>query len=69
MKSENFRDLSIDELKQKELDLYKAMINLRVQASVGQLENPLKLRSMRRQVARIKTILRENEISPKGVGE
>lgn len=53
------RDLSKEELQAKETDLRKEMFNLRVQQSLGQIENPMRLRIIRKEIARAKTVLRE----------
>ncbi len=63
MKASQVRDLSLEELQNKELDLHQELVNLRVQAVLGQIENPVRLRYMRRELARVKTILREGEFS------
>jgi large subunit ribosomal protein L29 len=51
------RDLSVDELRHKERDLDDQLFRLRIQKSMGQLEVPLKVRAVRRQLARVKTLL------------
>jgi large subunit ribosomal protein L29 len=51
------RDLSVDELRDKERDLDDQLFRLRIQKSMGQLEAPLKVREVRRQLARVKTLL------------
>ena len=61
MKIEEFRGLGADELKQREKDLDDQIFRLRIQKSMGQLEAPAKVREIRRDLARIKTILREKE--------
>jgi len=53
------RDLSSDELQAKAADLKKEMFNLRVQQAMGQIENPMRLRILRRDIAKTKTILKE----------
>lgn len=53
------RDLSNDELQAKVVDLKKEMFNLRFQQAMGQIENPLRLRLLRRDIARANTILKE----------
>ncbi len=65
MKASEVRELSIEELETKELDLHHELVNLRVRAVLGQMENPLRVRNMRRELARVKTILREHELSSK----
>jgi large subunit ribosomal protein L29 len=61
MKIGEFRDLAADELKQREKDLDDQVFRLRIQKSMGQLEAAGKLKSLRRDLARIKTVLREKE--------
>ena len=59
MKVTEFRDLDVDELRQREKDMDDQLFRLRIQKSMGQLEAPAKLRDLRRDLARIKTVLRE----------
>ena len=59
MKAADVRELGIDELHAREKDLDDQLFRLRIQKSMGQLETPLKVREVRRDLARIKTILRE----------
>ncbi|MGB9905995.1 MAG: 50S ribosomal protein L29 [Candidatus Saccharicenans sp.] len=59
MKIRELRELSVDELKQKELELKDQLFKLRFQKSLGQLDNPMKIRNLRRDLARIKTLLKE----------
>ena len=54
-----FRDLSADDLRTKERELDDQLFRLRIQKSMGQLEAPLKVRTVRRDLARIKTLLRQ----------
>ena len=61
MKIGEFRDLGTDELKQREKDLDDQLFRLRIQKSMGQLEAGHKMKSLRRDVARLKTALREKE--------
>ena len=56
------RDLSVEELRTKERDLDDQLFRLRIQKSMGQLEAPAKVRDVRKDLARIKTILREKEL-------
>ena len=53
------RDLSNEELQAKAADLKKEMFNLRFQQAMGQIENPMRLRLLRKEIARAKTILKE----------
>jgi large subunit ribosomal protein L29 len=61
MKIGEVRDLGADELKQREKDLDDQLFRLRIQKSMGQLDAALKLKSLRRDLARVKTVLREKE--------
>jgi large subunit ribosomal protein L29 len=59
MKAGEIRELTVDELHNKEKELDEQMFRLRIQKSMGQLEAPAKVREVRRDLARVKTILRE----------
>jgi large subunit ribosomal protein L29 len=59
MKAQELRELSIDELRQKEKDLKEEFFNLRFQRGTGQLENLMRLTHVKRDIARVKTVLRE----------
>jgi large subunit ribosomal protein L29 len=59
MKAEELRDLTADDLREREHDLEEQLFRMRLQKAMGQLEAPLKLRSMRRDLARVKTVLRQ----------
>ena len=61
MKVAEFRDLTPDELRQREKDMDDQLFRLRIQKSMGQLEAAHKLKSVRRDLARVKTVLREKE--------
>ena len=61
MKVAEVRDLGVAELHQREKDLDDQLFRLRIQKSMGQLEAAHKLRSLRRDLARVKTVLREKE--------
>ena len=56
------RDLSTAELEKKAVDLKEELFNLRFQMATGQLENPMKIKEIRKDIAKAKTILREREI-------
>ena len=62
MKIGEIRELGVDELRTKEKDLDDQLFRLRIQKSMGQLEAPGKARDLRRDLARINTILREKEL-------
>jgi large subunit ribosomal protein L29 len=55
----DLRDLSNDELLAKAVDLKKELFNLRVQQAMGQIENPMRLRILRKDIAKTKTVLKE----------
>jgi large subunit ribosomal protein L29 len=59
MKARELRELTEDELQQKEKDLADQLFKLRFQHAVGQVENAMKLRTIRRDMARIKTVRKE----------
>lgn len=61
MKASDLRDLSVEELKGKEKDFREELFNLRFQHATGQLENTMRIPQVKKDLARIKTILREKE--------
>jgi large subunit ribosomal protein L29 len=61
MKVAEVRDLAVDELRQREKELDDQLFRLRIQKSMGQVEAAQKLKTMRRDLARVKTVLREKE--------
>lgn len=61
MKAEKVRELSVDELRHKEQELHEQLFKLRFQKAIGQLDNALKLRETRRDIARVKTVLRQKQ--------
>ncbi|HHZ17346.1 MAG TPA: 50S ribosomal protein L29 [Peptococcaceae bacterium] len=65
MKAKNLRDLTQDELKNKISELKEELFNLRFQLATGQLENPMRLREVRKTIARTHTVLRERELEKK----
>ncbi len=66
MKAEELRELSVDELEAKERDLEDQVFRLRIQKSMGTLEAPNKVRFTRRNLARVKTVLREKRSAEAG---
>ena len=62
MKVNVLRDLSTAELEKKVVDLKEELFNLRFQMATGRLENPMKIKEIRKDIAKAKTILREREI-------
>ena len=65
MKAKELREATEEELRLKETDLYDQLFKLRFQAATAQLEKPVKIRQVRRDLARIKTILRQKEMASK----
>ncbi len=61
MKASELRDLSVAELEQKLGELKQELFNLRFQHAVNQLENPMRMKAVKRDIARVKTVLRSNE--------
>jgi large subunit ribosomal protein L29 len=61
MKAAELRDLGVDELGAKERDLADQLFRMRIQKSMGQLEAPEQIRTVRRDLARIKTVLRQKQ--------
>jgi large subunit ribosomal protein L29 len=59
MKAGELRDLGADELAVKERELIDQLFRMRIQKSMGQLDVPDKLRTVRRDLARVKTVLRQ----------
>lgn len=62
MKANEFRQLSEQELGSKLTELKGELFNLRFQLATGQLDNPMRIKSVRKDIARVKTIIREEEI-------
>lgn len=60
MKAGEVRELSQEEKVRKAVDLKEELFNLRFQHEIGQLENPQKIKQVKRDIARVKTILRES---------
>ncbi|BAL82403.1 putative 50S ribosomal protein L29 [Selenomonas ruminantium subsp. lactilytica TAM6421] len=62
MKVNEIREMSADELNQKLTSLKEELFNLRFQLATGQLENPMRIKEVKKTIARIKTIQREAEL-------
>jgi large subunit ribosomal protein L29 len=65
MKAEEIRGLSEKEREEKIVDFSQEIFNLRFQLATGKIENPSRLRGLRRDIARLKTVQRENRTSDK----
>ena len=59
MKAKELRDLTYDELVQKEKDLQAELFNLRFRLATSQLDNPMTTKAVRKDLARVKTVLRQ----------
>jgi large subunit ribosomal protein L29 len=57
MKARELREKSIEELRRSEADLREQLFKLRFQKAAGQIENPVKIRLVRKDIARVQTIL------------
>jgi len=62
MKMDEIRQLNLDEINMRLEDAVEEMENLRILHSTHQLDNPMRLRYLRRDIARLKTVLREYEL-------
>ena len=62
MKATEIRNLSVDELDQTLADLKKDLFMLRMQHATNHLDNPIKISNVRRDIARVKTVLREKQL-------
>jgi large subunit ribosomal protein L29 len=62
MQAKEIRDMSAEEMNEKLLDLKKELFALRFQHTVHQLDNTARLKTVKRDIARIKTVLRADEI-------
>lgn len=62
MKATELRQMSTQELNEKLIDLKKELFNLRFQHTINQLENPKRITAVKKDIARIKTLIREIEL-------
>ncbi|MDU7338194.1 MULTISPECIES: 50S ribosomal protein L29 [Clostridium] len=62
MKAAEIRELTTEELQSKLKDLKEELFNLRFQLAINQLDNPMRISAVKKDIARIKTILRDNEL-------
>ena len=62
MKINEIRDLSTQELEDKLQDLKEELFNLRFQNATNQLDNPMRIVSVKKEIARIKTVIKEKEL-------
>ena len=62
MKTKELHELTVDELNTKLKELKEELFNLRFRHAIGQLENPASLKTCKRDIAKVKTILRQREL-------
>ena len=62
MKASEVREMTREELESKLKDLKAELFNLRFQLSINQLDNPMRIQAVKKDIARVKTVLRENEL-------
>ncbi|MEW5952252.1 MAG: 50S ribosomal protein L29 [Bacillota bacterium] len=65
MRAKELRDLTMEELNKKLNDAKDELFKLRFQLATGQLDNPMRIKEVRRSMARIKTMMREQELGIK----
>ncbi|NLM25745.1 MAG: 50S ribosomal protein L29 [Firmicutes bacterium] len=65
MKAKELRELSTEELEQKLADFKEELFNLRFQLATGQLDNPMRIKEVRKDIARVKTLMRERVLNIK----
>ncbi len=63
MKASEIKEMTTEEILQKIGELKQELFNLRFQAATAQLDNPMRIRDVRREIAQAKTVLRQREIS------
>jgi large subunit ribosomal protein L29 len=59
MKAAELRDITVEELMKKEQDLRKELFNLRFQQATGEIENPMRIRAIRKDIAKILSVITE----------
>ena len=62
MKANEIRNMSVSELEQKLVELKKDLFMLRMQHATNHLDNPIKISNVRRDIARVKTVLRQKQL-------
>ena len=62
MKASEIRELSKEELETKLKDLKAELFNLRFQLAINQLDNPMRINAVKKDIARVNTVIRENEL-------
>lgn len=61
MKVSELKELAVEELQRKEQDLRKELFNLRFQQATGEIENPMRIRTIRKNIARVLTVITERD--------
>jgi large subunit ribosomal protein L29 len=69
MKINELKEQTKEELETKLGEIKKTLFNLKFQKATGQLESPVKIRNLRKDIARIETLLREKELNKKNTGD
>ena len=69
LKPSDIRDLPLDDMERQLVETKQELFNLRFQNATGELDNYMRLKELRRDVARIKTIIREKELEEEGASE
>lgn len=65
MKASEIRELTAEELQSKLKDLKEELFNLRFQLAINQLDNPMRISAVKKDIARVLTVIREQELSSK----
>jgi large subunit ribosomal protein L29 len=63
VKGQDLKEMTDEELRQKYSDAQDEIVNLRIQKSTGEIEQPLRLRTLRRDIARILTTMKQRTLS------
>ena len=63
MKAKEIKNLSVEELNKKLVDLKKDLFMLRMQHATNQLDNPIRIAEVKKDIARVKTIIREQQLT------
>ncbi|HXX58685.1 MAG TPA: 50S ribosomal protein L29 [Thermodesulfovibrionales bacterium] len=67
MKPSALRELTIDELRQKDQDLRRELFNLRFRLATGEVENPMRIRAVRKDIARVLTVIAARQKTEQGL--
>jgi len=61
MKAAELREVTMEELERKEQDMRRELFNLRFQQATGEIENPMRIRAIKKDIARVLTVAREKK--------